>query len=453
MNTMVGRRQLLRCGSVALAAGALTSACDSEETNDTKRSAADGSSPMASPRFPEGADWEAVRGQFALSQDPVHMSALLISSHPATVRAAIEEHRRGLDADPVTYLEANNDRLHGESRAAAARYLGTEGEDIALTDSTTMGIGLVYNGLRLSEGDEILSTENDYYATDEALRLAAARSGAEIRSLALYDDIGAVSEDAIAGRIAQAVTPRSRALAVTWVHSNTGLKLPLPRIAEALEEVNAEREEAERVLFCVDGVHGFGVEDAELGDLGCDFLMAGCHKWLFGPRGTGIVAGRSEAWRRLRPTIPSFTDDRVWLAWLEGREPASPPRASTMTPGGFKAFEHYWALPPAFALHESIGKDNVAARTHELADQLKQGLAEIAGITLHTPRAAELSAGIVAFDVDGVSAGDAVARLRERRLIASVTPYAHPHVRLTPSIRNSREEIEFALREVRALVG
>jgi hypothetical protein len=48
------------------------------------------------------------------------------------------------------------------------------------------------------------------------------------------------------------------------VHSSTGLKLLLRRIADALEQLNAKREEQQKVLMCVDGVHGYGVEDIEI---------------------------------------------------------------------------------------------------------------------------------------------------------------------------------------------
>lgn len=86
--------------------------------------AAGGVPPAAAQDAAAAEDWEAVRGLFALSGDKVHMSAMLIASHPAPVRAAIEEHRRALDADPVEYLEANNARLGRAAREAAGRYLG-----------------------------------------------------------------------------------------------------------------------------------------------------------------------------------------------------------------------------------------------------------------------------------------------------------------------------------------
>lgn len=122
-----------------------------------------------------------------------------------------------------------------------------------------------------------------------------------------------------------------------------------------------------------------------------------------------------------------------------------------MSPGGFKAFEHQWALAEAFALHRRIGKSRIAARTRELAGQLKEGLAQMSHIALRTPRADNLSAGIVCFEVNGMSPYTAVTRLRERRVIATVTPYAERYVRLAPSIRNSPTEVEAVLREIRAL--
>ncbi len=440
----LGRRELLAQTGLALAASAIASSAGATGAVAQGMTAL----PLTSGALE---DWVAVRGQFALADDFIHMSAMLISSHPKPVREAIDAHRRGMDANPITYLHQNNRRHQEAARAAAGQYLGISGSDIALTDSTTMGVALVYNGLRLTADHEILTTEQDYYVTHEALRLASKRTGAKVRKIALYEQINGISEDQIVDRIAQAVTPATRVLALTWVHSSTGLKLPLRQIADALDRINAGRSEADHVLFCVDGVHGFGIEDVTLADLGCDFLMAGCHKWLFGPRGTGIVAGTRRAWDAVLPTIPSFIDGGTWDAWFRGAEPAGFTTASRMTPGGYKAFEHQWALTQAFSFHQSIGKARIAARTHELARQLKEGLAGMPHVTLHTPRSDSLSAGIVSFDVQSLSPSAAVMRLRERRIIASVAPYAVPHVRLTPCLANSPEEIEAVLQEVRSL--
>jgi isopenicillin-N epimerase len=272
-----------------------------------------------------------------------------------------------------------------------------------------------------------------------------------IREIKLYQDAQTVTADEIVNNIASAVAPETRVLALTWVHSSTGLKLPLKRIAEVLNEFNAKRDESQIVLMCVDGVHGFGVEDVEMKDTGCDFFMAGCHKWLFGPGGTGIIWGSERAWNAVRPTIPSFMDDEVRNAWMRNDEPSDRTTGRRMTPGGFKAFEHQWAVAEAFKFHLDIGKAKIAARTHDLNRQFKEGLAGMSHVKLFTSRDENLSSGIVCFDVDGMSPREVVGRLRQRQIVATPTPYADSHARVSPSIRNSPQEIDTALREIRSL--
>ena len=387
------------------------------------------------------ADWRSVRAQFALDPNLHHFAGFVLAPHPQPVRAAIDAHRRGLDRDPSGYLHARQGQLESAVRQAAAHYLRARPEEIALTDSTTMGLGLLYGGLRLRPGQEVLTTEHDFYATHEALRLRARRTGARVRRIRLYERLEQVSVDEIVSSITRGLSPRTRVVALTWVHSSTGLKLPIRAIADALPE---------SVLLCVDGVHGFGVEDATAASLGCDFLVSGCHKWLHGPRGTGLVWARSSAWDETTATIPSFDDGASYAGWLEGRSPGAT-SALTMTPGGFHSFEHRWALTQAFDFHRRIGKGRIEGRVHSLARRLKDGLADMKHATLRTPRSERLSAGIVCFEVGGSSASEVVDRLATRRVVASVTPYATRYVRLGPGLYTVEADVDAALAAVRAL--
>ena len=432
----IDRRNFLGAAALAVGAGALASCTGREAERSLAR------------LMGGGGDWDDLRALFALDPEWVDMSAMLLTSHPKPVADAISRYRDALDRNPVVFLRDNNDKLQEAARAAAGRYLGTAGDNIALTDSTTQGVALVYRGLRLKPGQEVLTTTKDYYVTHEALRVAAARGDAEVRKIPLYEALDGITADALADSVINEIKPNTRAVALTWVHSSTGLKMPIGLIGERLAKLNAGRDPADRILYCVDGVHGFGNQDATLDGLGADFLMAGCHKWLYGPRGTGIIAGRSEAWAALDPVIPSFLDSDGYGRWKRD-DPPVPTTAAMVTPGGFKAFEHLWALSEAFELHQAIGKAKIEARTAELAGQLKEGLARFGHVTLRTPRSPELSAGIVSFDVDGANPWDVVEHLQEKRVLASVAPYRTPYVRLTPSIRNTPDEIDKALGIIR----
>jgi selenocysteine lyase/cysteine desulfurase len=394
--------------------------------------------------------WSSVRDQFALDESETNFATFLLAPHPKPVRDAIDRHRTALDRDPKRYLDSEESTAEARVRAGAAAYLGVQEDEIALTDSTTMGLALVYGGLRLRPGQEVLTTTHDFYSTHESLRLRALRTGASVRRIRLYRDARTVSVDEVVSAVRRAVTHRTRALAVTWVHSSTGVKLPIRAIADALRAVNRRRAPADRILLCVDGVHGFGAEAATPAELGCDVFVTGCHKWLFGPRGTGLVWARPAAWSEITPTIPSF-DGREIEAWIR-RQPPRLPRAAATTPGGFHSFEHRWALREAFDFREAIGPARVEARTHELAARLKAGLRELPGIRHVTPDATALSAGLVCFSVGTRDPGDVVAALYEQaRIVASVTPYAARYVRFGPSILNSPDDVDLALRTVRAL--
>jgi isopenicillin-N epimerase len=437
----IDRRRFLT--GAGLGAGALSPACRSGRGERAAVALA-----------PEGAapDWSAVRSQFLLSHEHIHLALMLMTSHPRPVREAIERHRRGLDENPTDYVEQRLEGAEGEVRAAAAAYTGGGAGDIALTDSTTMALSVLYGGLPLRAGQEVLTSTHDHYATHENLRLLAARSGggARVRKVPLYDQPAAATEEEIARRLRAAIGPQTRVVALTWVHSSTGVKLPIRRLATVVEEANRQRGEGDRILFCVDGVHGFGVERESPAELGCDFFAAGCHKWIFGPRGTGLLWGRPAAWKGHHGLIPSF-DLQAYMAWIKGELPGGPP-GPLATPGGFHSFEHRWALGEAFAFHRSLGRERVTARIHELARQCKEGLRDMAHVKLHTPMSEALSAGLICFEVDKVPAPEVIKRLHARRIIASVTPYATQYARFSPGILNTPQELETTLREVRAMV-
>jgi selenocysteine lyase/cysteine desulfurase len=393
--------------------------------------------------------WAAVRQQFLLQPDYIHMALMLLASHPKPVRDAIDYHRKMLDANPCGYWESNYPTMEDSIAQSVGKFFDVDPKEIALTDSTTMGLAMLYNGFRITENDEILTTVHDHYATEKSLEFAAAKNNATIRRITLYEDSAKTNVDEIVTALTNAITSKTKLVAVTWVHSCSGVKLPIKAMTDAVKAVSEKQ--GRRIYFAVDGVHGTGIENFTMKDLGCDFFVASTHKWMFGPRGTGIIWAKKDTWNQLVPTIPAFSNYAygMWLGMVpEGKIPFG----DWCTPGGFHSFEHRWALPKAFEFHTQIGRDKIESRSHELSTLLKNNLKEMKNITLHTPVSPSLSAAINCFEVAGFKDPDkVVAQLHEKKIIASSSPYRVSYVRLTPCILNTEDEVQTCLKALQTL--
>jgi selenocysteine lyase/cysteine desulfurase len=412
----------------------------------------------AAPPTPALDDWPKVRGLFRLSPDYLHFAGFFIASHPAPVRDAIESWRRAIDENPFLTVdgglfedEAKN--VQSRVREAAATYLGGKPDDVCLTQNTTTSLALVYHGLPLGPGQEILTTEHDHTSHHLSIQYAAQRTGATFRKIPLFADPAKATVDEIVGRVRAGVKPATRVVGVTWVHSQSGIRLPIRAISGALAELNKKRDAQDRILLVVDGVHGLGCVDESVADLGADFFCAGTHKWIHGPRGTGLIWARPEAWARLRPLIPTFSEEETYDAWIHGRPVKGPTSARRMTPGGFQAYEHQWGTVAAYRMHQSIGRARVAARVAQLNGRIKDGLAGLRGVRLHTPRDPALSAGICCFEVDGKKPEDVVKALLAKKVIASTSPYANSYARLSAGIFNTEAEVDQALGALRTSIA
>ena len=412
----------------------------------------------ATPPAPKLDDWAKVRGQFRLSPDYLHFAGFFIATHPAPVRDAIESWRKAIDDNPFLVVdqglfedEARN--VQSRVREAAAAYLGGKPDEVCLTPNTTTSLALVYHGLPLKPGQEVLTTEHDHVVHHTSIQFATERTGATFRKIPLFADSAKASVDEIVGRIRSAVRPATRVVGVTWVHSQSGLRLPIRAISGALAELNQKRDPQDRIVLVVDGVHGLGCVDETVAELGADYFCAGTHKWIFAPRGTGLVWARPDGWARLRPLIPSFSDHEPYLAWTENRPVKGSTNARRMTPGGFQAYEHQWAVAAAFKMHQAMGRARVAARVAELNGRIKDGLAAMRGVRLHTPRDPALSAGICCFEVDGKKPGQVVKALLDKKVIGSTSPYANVYARLSAGIFNTEAEVDQALGALRTSIA
>ncbi|MDR2309337.1 MAG: aminotransferase class V-fold PLP-dependent enzyme [Paucimonas sp.] len=380
-----------------------------------------------------GADkWRQLRALFPLDPEVAHFANFLVTAHPQPVQAAIDRHRADLDRNPAALMDWESQyewQREDEVRDWAGRYLEVGPRQIALTGSTTEGLAMIYGGLKVAPGQEILTTEHEHYSTHRTLAFRTRREGTQVRKLRLFDKPWEVSTDQVLSTLERNIRPQTRVLGMTWVHSGSGVKLPVGEIGALVRRHNRERSEAERILYVVDGVHGFGVENARFADFNCDYFIAGTHKWMFGPRGTGIICAASARMEHLTPSVATFSRDEDF--------------ATIMTPGGYHAFEHRWALGEAFKLHLALGKADVQARIHQLNSLLKARLAEHRQVELVTPSSPAFSAGFTFFRIPGKDADAIAAHLVRHKVMSdAVHRDVGPVVRLAPSLLNDEQQID-----------
>src|SRR5262245_25474897 len=147
----LSRRQFLtRTGATVAAAALLPSNVLPAEHEEQKT------------QSPVWDDWSSIRDQFDLSREYLHFATFFLASHPRPVREAIENYRRQLDLNPLLFVEdamfsSTGDSLPLKVQKAAAAYVGGKPQEIAITNSTTMGLALIYEGLPLKEGQEVLT--------------------------------------------------------------------------------------------------------------------------------------------------------------------------------------------------------------------------------------------------------------------------------------------------------
>ena len=434
----MNRRKFLQSSGLAIGTASVLTGASFSSCNSNTSSAANGTVPEFD------GSWESVRAQFDLDHSHIQMAQMLLASHPKPVRDAIKKHRDAYDTNPATYWEEHWLEAEKTVARAAAKYMNVDPAEIALTDSTTMGTSLLFNGMKLKPGDEILATTHDHYVTDKSIDYACEKSGAIVRRIDEFKDPTSVTVEEVTSNFANAISEKTRVVMVTWVQSCTGVKLPIKAISEVVKTANTKRSLEDRIYFAVDGVHGFGNQDEDISALGCDFFSAGTHKWLFGPRGTGILFGKKNTWDFVRPTIPPFSWN-PYIKWMGLPQEGELTFADLMTPGGFHAFDHRWALDSAFKFQMEMGRKNVHQRTTELNSLLKKGIRQIKGVELLTPLSPELSAGINCFIVGDLEADDTVKRFYDKGVIASSSPYRKSYARLTPCVINTEEEVERSL--------
>lgn len=270
-----------------------------------------------------------------------------------------------------------------ETRQLAARLVGADADEIALTTSTTAGINFVAEGLDWRAGDNVV-TLADEFPSNLYPWMHLADLGVETRRVATTD--GVVDYD----ELARQCDGRTRVIAVSWVGYSNGCRRDLD-VVSAIARRNGS-------LFLVDAIQGLGVFPLDVRRSGIDFLAADGHKWMLGPEGAAIAYLRRERLPLLRPTgvgwhsVEQAADyTRIELRLKRGAERYE---------GGSQNMAGQLGLGASLELLLSLGVENVAAAILEFTDRLCEELARI-GARVFSPRDGEERSGIVSFVMPG----------------------------------------------------
>jgi L-cysteine/cystine lyase len=301
-------------------------------------------------------DAAALRAEFPVCSDRAYLNAGTCGPVPRASLAALNavaDHAlaEGRASGYYERLVDARDRL----RDAYAGVLGAEGQDVAITTSTSEGLARVLLGLDLRPGDEILTAEHEHGGLIGPLIAARERFGVSIREVPL-------------AQLPESTGPATRLIACSHVAWTTG---------EVLGDLSGLPDDLPVLL---DGAQGAGAVGIEVGSLGCAFYAGSGQKWLCGPVGTGML-WISPAWRERivasSPTYMNLEDPSLGLAtrvWTDARA------HDTMA----MSLENAAAALAAHDTLAEVGWPEVHERARQLAAQAAAALA-LAGRDV-TPR-------------------------------------------------------------------
>ncbi len=181
--------------------------------------------------------------------------------------------------------------LAEKTRMAAASFLGCDTSEIMITKSTTDGMNAIAQGLRLQPGDRIITTNQEHDGGLNGWNYMARYYGVLIDSINIPFDTHDPAQ--LLENISKAIKPRTKLISISHVFSSTGLRLPVAEISKLAQSKD--------ILCIVDGAQAVGAIKVNLKELGCHAYATSGHKWLMGPKGTGLLYISKEVQHKIRP--------------------------------------------------------------------------------------------------------------------------------------------------------
>ncbi|UCG23192.1 MAG: aminotransferase class V-fold PLP-dependent enzyme [Chloroflexota bacterium] len=265
-----------------------------------------------------------LKRQFLLDPEVVFLNHGSFGATPRPVFESYQDWQRRVEWAPVQFLDDQMPELFEAARQPLADFLKVAAEDVVYIPNATFGVNVVGRSLTLGPGDEVLTTDHEYGACDRAWRFLSQKRGFNYLRQPISLPVRTAEE--IVEEFWAGVTERTRLIFISHITSTTALRLPVERICGRARQAG--------ILTLVDGAHAPGQIPLDLNEIGADFYVGNCHKWLCAPKGSGFIFTRPERQALIEPLVVGWgwepqrtftfgSDYLDYLQWLGTSDPAA----------------------------------------------------------------------------------------------------------------------------------
>jgi selenocysteine lyase/cysteine desulfurase len=185
----------------------------------------------------------------------------------------------GRKAQPWKIDAAFANAQHERARAAAARLIGADPDDVALVSSVGYGVAIAGKVLAPAKSSRVLVLENDHTSPVLEWMTRAEAQGFTVETVPQPADADWTS--AVLAAIERPGALPLSLCSISSVHWSDGGLIDIARVQAALKRQGA--------AFLVDATHGVGVIATDVKRLDPDFLIFPTYKWVLGPYGRAFI--------------------------------------------------------------------------------------------------------------------------------------------------------------------
>ena len=366
------------------------------------------------------------REAFPICREKIFMAHAAVTALPRVVADAVIRYVEESAANFENFSELL--KSIQETRAAAAKLIGSTQDEIALIGPTSLGLSLFANGIDWQPGDEILCYLEDYPANVYPWLNLQSR-GVSIRLLRPAQ-LGAITSDLVS----EALTTKTRLVALASCNFLSGYRIDLSAIGQILRERG--------ILFSVDAIQTLGAFPTTVEYV--DFLSADAHKWMLGPLAIGIVYVRKECFELCRPTLLGSWNVKA-PGFIAQEEIEFQPTAQRYEPGALNMLGIF-GMKAGIDLLLEIGIDRVADRIRMIKSRLADGLLHL-GFNILGPVTGPNASGITTIWDSKRNMQALFERLTSEQIICSARQdrQGRQYIRFSPHFYNTEAEVERVL--------